>query len=104
MPVSAGIVHQREIESAVKRAARSLAPDVVRIRYTLEEDSGGDDAISFRVLLTDEAADDPNLYEAAQRIKAAIRKIVKPEKYGLESYFNFRSVTEQADLKEKIWE
>jgi len=99
------VVNEREIASAVRKAANSLAPDVVRIRYTLKEDSTGVPAIFFRVLLTDEASKEPQLYETAQRIESKILKIVKPdEKFGLEAYFNFRSAAEQAELREAAWE
>src|SRR5580658_1803215 len=98
MPVlPSGIVNQRQVAAAVKKAADSLAPDVVRIRYSMTPDSTGDAAIFFRVLLTDQASREDRLYETTQRIKRKILDIVKPrEKFGLEAYFNFRNVSEQA--------
>jgi hypothetical protein len=40
MPVlPSGIVNQRQVADAVKKAADSLAPGVVRIRYSMTPDS-----------------------------------------------------------------
>ena len=52
-------LNEKKIVSALKRATRALAPDVVRIRYSLGEDWTGDPSIFFRVLLTDEASLEP---------------------------------------------
>ena len=89
----------------MQKAADSLAPHVVRIRYAVTPDSTGDAAIFFRVLLTDQASREDRLYETTQRIRRKILDIVKPrEKFGMEAYFNFRSVSEQAKLKDTSWE
>jgi hypothetical protein len=105
MPVLRFVVNERQLATAVRKAARALAPDVVRIRYTLKEDSLGYDAVFFRVLLTDRASREDGISERIQRIERKILDVVDPkEKYGLEYYFNYRNVSEQAELKEKIWE
>lgn len=106
MPVvPSGVVNQRQIAAAVKKVENSLAPDVVRIRYSLTEDSTGDAAIFFRVLLSDRASREDRLYETTERISRKILEVVKPrEKFGLEAYFNFRNVSEQAQLKDALWE
>jgi len=68
-------------------------------------DAIGEDAIFFRVLLSDRATREDKLFETTQRIKHKILDIVNPrEKYGLEAYFTYRSVSEQAELKEAAWE
>jgi len=100
-----GIVHQRHVAAAVQKAADSLAPDVVRIRYAVALDSTGLAAIFFRVLLSDQASREDRLYETTQRISRKLLDIVKPmEKFGMEAYFNFRSASEQAKLKDAAWE
>ena len=96
-------VHQGKIEKAVARAAKALAPDVVRIRYSLGEDWSGSGAVFFRVLLSDSASHPSNLREIATRVKSTVFNAVKPDELGLEAYFNFRSASEQAELKELIW-
>jgi len=105
MPVANRLVNQRQIASAVQKAAALLAPDVVRIRYTLRDDATGVASIFFRVLLSDQASKEADLYETTERISDKILEIVKPlERFGLEYYFNYRSVSEQAKLKDAVWE
>jgi hypothetical protein len=106
MPVApSGVVNQRQIATAVRKAARALAPDVVRIRYSLTFDSTGSEAIFFRILLSGRASKPDHLYQTAQRITAKILRTVDPrERFGIEAYFNFRSESEQAELREASWE
>ena len=106
MPVvPSGIVNQRQIATAIQRATHALAPEVVRIRYALTFDSTGSEAIFFRILLSDRASKPDHLYETAERITTKILKTVHPqERFGIEAYFNFRSESEQAELRESSWE
>ena len=87
----------------VDRIARQLAPDVVRIRYSIREDWSGSEAVFFRVVLSDNASRPNHLGEIAQRVAATVDSEVKPEELGLETYFNYRSASEQAMLKEPSW-
>jgi len=102
--VSKGFVNQSQIASAVKRAARALAPDVVRIRYSLDGDWTGEPSVFFRVVLSDEASAETDLSGVAQRIALKILNEVKAEELGLNPYFNYRSFSEQAELQEAAWE
>ncbi len=96
-------VHQDRIAQGVAKASDALAPDVVRIRYELGEDWSGDSAVFFRVLLTDSASKRSHLREVARRVSAEIFRDVQPSQLGLQAYFNFRSESEQAMLKEEAW-
>ena len=106
MPVvPSGIVNQRQLATAIQKAADALAPDVVRIRYALTIDSTGSAAIFFRILLSDRASRPDRLYKTTERITAKILEIVQPqERFGMEAYFNFRSESEQAKLHDAAWE
>ena len=106
MPVvPSGIVNQRQIGASVQRAAEALAPEVKRIRYELTFDSTGSPAIFFRVLLAERASKLNRIYETTERIAARILDIVQPqERFGIEAYFNFRSESEQATLRDDAWE
>ncbi len=98
-------VNEAEIASGVKRAEAVLAPDVVRIRYSLADDWTGDPSIFYRVLLSDEVASrEEELGETAQRVREAVWNEVDAEQYGRHDYFNFRSLSEQAELKDPKWE
>jgi len=82
----------------VARAAKALAPDVVRIRYSLGEDWSGSGAVFFRVVLSDNASRPGHLREISTRVTSTVFNAVKPDELGLEAYFNFRSASEQAEL------
>ena len=101
--VPSGLVKQRELASGVKRAEQALAPDVVRIRYSVGADWTGEQSIFFRIILSDAVSRPERLLKIVQRVESKLLKEVKAEELGLQAYFNFRSVSEQAKLKEPSW-
>jgi hypothetical protein len=101
--VPTGFVSQKRIARGVANAATELTGEVVRIRYNLGEDWSGDDAVFFRVVLQDSASQRPRLREVTRRIAETISREVQPTELGLQAYFNFRSESEQASLKEEAW-
>ena len=101
--VPSGFVHQQQIADSVRRAEERLAPDVIRIRYTLGADWSGAESIFFRVVLSDRVTSAPKLAETTQRVSTVIDDAVKPAELGLEAYFNFRSESEQAALQDAGW-
>lgn len=85
-------------------AERLLAPDVIRIRYTMGEDWSGEPAIYFRVLLSDPASDPTRLGAVTRNVQEVIERDVDPlNTWGLFPYFNFRSQSEQATMREPAW-
>ena len=101
--VPRGFINQREIAQGVERAANALARTVVRIRYDFGEDWTGEPSIFFRIVLTDEAVKQSKLNEIANTITDILAREVNADEMGLHSYFNFRSATEQAQLREPTW-
>ncbi len=101
--VPSGLVNQRKIMAGVQKAAKALAPDVVRINYDLGSDWIGNPSVFFRIVLTDQASRPENLREVAQRVTLKITNEAKMDQSGLHTYFNFRSVSEQAKLREPAW-
>lgn len=99
---SAVIPKQRQIDEAVTEVARLLAPDVVHIRYDIGRDWGGDWAIYFRVLLSDEASE-RRLREVATKVVWKLAQRIDFPSMGLLPYHNFRSESEQAVLREEAW-
>jgi len=80
-----------------------LAPDVVQIRYDIGQDWSGDWAIFFRVLLSDEASG-RRLREATEQVTGLLAERLDFASMGLFfQYYNFRSVSEQAVLREEAW-
>jgi hypothetical protein len=98
-------VNEAEIASGVKKAEAALAPDVLRIRYSLADDWTGDPSIFYRVVLSDEVASrEEELGETTKRIMEAVWNEVDAGQFGRHDYFNFRSQSEQAELKDPKWE
>ena len=92
-----------QIESGIQRAAQTLAPDVVRIRYSLDDDWVGDPSVFFRVVLSDEAGSEGVSAETGWRIMDKIRDEVKPDELGLHAYFNFRGFSEESRDPDPAW-
>ncbi len=102
--VPRGLVDQSKIRAGVKHAERALAPDVLRIMYSFAEDWTGGDSLFFRIILSDRASSPSRLSATTDRVKNKIREAIKAHELGLQTYFNFRSQSEQARLREPAWE
>jgi hypothetical protein len=92
-----------EVDAGIKKAEKSLAPDVVRIRYNFAPDWSGDPSIFFRVVLSDDASRKQRLSKTAQRVALVVLNQIRAEERGLHAYFNYRSLSEQNELKEPAW-
>jgi hypothetical protein len=102
--VPRGLVDQGRIRAGVQRAERALAPDVIRIIYSFAEDVQGNISLFFRIVISDAGSTPARLRETTQRIIAKVLYEIKAEELGLQTYFNFRSKSEQAMLKDPFWE
>lgn len=98
------LVNRQKIEADVQRAAQALAPSVVRIRYSFEDDWTGEPSIFFKVVLADEVAKRPHLSEIIRPIQMKLMDEVRPDEQGLHDYFNFRGLSELADIDDPAWE
>jgi len=102
LPSSVTFTKQADINAAVSEVVRLLTPDVVHIRYDIGKDWSGDWAIFFRILLSDQAAA-CRLRDVTSRVVRALEERVDFVSLGLFAYYNFRSVSEQAVLREEAW-
>jgi hypothetical protein len=102
--VPRGLVDQAKIMAGVRRAERDLAPDVIRIMCSFAEDVQGNFSLFFRIVISDAISTPANLRETTQRIIAKVSRLIKSEELGLQTYFNFRSESEQAVLRDPLWE
>jgi hypothetical protein len=98
------LVDQGKIRAGVQKAERALAPDVVRIMYAFAEDVQGNISLFFRIVISDSASKPAKLRATTQGIIAKVLREIKAEELGLQTYFNFRSKSEQAMLKDPFWE
>ncbi len=102
--VQRSFVNQAELANHVENVARKLAPDVVRIRYDLGEDWSGEPSVFFRIVLADKAVrETSDIYLLSQRITLRIQEEIGLDEAGFQTYFNFRTDSEQAVLKEPAW-
>src|SRR5215469_10938699 len=96
-----GIAQAAELVKKFNELAHVQISGVVKWRYTLENDWSGDPAIFFWVTLTDEASKPASLRKTKSEFIAAINNHVDlPGEWGLFPYYNFRSQSEQAILKD----
>ena len=103
MMVPTELAKQPQINAAVTEVVSQLSPSVRRIRYDMEEDWTGQWAIFFRVLLSDDASKPGNLRQIVPRIIRTMSERLDLPGLGMFPYFNFRSETEQALLREPAW-
>jgi hypothetical protein len=96
-------VEKPKVNAAITEVCRQLAPDVVRIRYDFEQDWSGDDAIFYRILISDDAAS-MRLRETVGLALSMLESRLNLETLGLRVYHNVRTESEQAALREKSWE
>lgn len=103
MHVPAGVLKQTEIARRVASVEREMAPDVVRIRHNIGSDWSGDDAIFFRIVLSDRASGDDRLPGVSDRVSSRLSDELNLDDTGLLPYFSFRSESEQALLNDEAW-
>ena len=97
------VAKQQEVNAAIAQVVNQLAPQVVHIRYDIGLDWSGDGAIFFRVLLSDEASTGNNLRTVTTQVERMLSERLDFEGMGVFSYFNFRSQSEQAAMREPAW-
>ncbi len=99
-----GAVDSEQLSAAITQIEEAHKPDIVRILHTIENDSSGDPAIFFRVLLSDAASSPNRLGDVATGIRTFILRQIDPfNSWGLVPYIHFRSESEQAVLRERAW-
>ncbi len=99
-----GVVQPEKLTAAIATLELHLRPDVVRIRHMIGEDSSGQPAIYFRVLLSDRASRPDRLRQVTRKVRNLVYQNIDPvNSWGLVPYLRFRSQSEQAELQEPAW-
>jgi hypothetical protein len=102
--VPSGFVHQGQLAEEIAKANEKLGRDVIHVAYNIGSDSTGEPSIFFRIVLSDPASREDRLAEVTGRVAATLFDEIRPiEKWGLNSYFNFRSQTEQRKRNDPEW-
>ena len=91
-------------QEQVDEIARSLAPDVVRIRFNPGIDWSEHPALYFRNILSDEASKSSRLGEVSKRVRSRLESGLGLSWDDRIPYMRFRSQTEREQLREARWE
>jgi hypothetical protein len=97
----------KDFAQKVEDVAKKFPGEVVRIRHSFSSDWDGDPAIYFRIIFTDDAVKRYPLLELTHRIEDALIKdlaLFTSEYSVYIPYFNFRTKTEQDEVKSPEWE
>jgi hypothetical protein len=71
--------------------------------YSIVLDWKDEYSVFFRIVIPDQASPD-RLRETTQRMIDKVMHEIKAHEFGIQTYFNFRSESEQAMLREPSWE
>ena len=103
MTLPRGVAQPTELIKQLNALA-PFPPGVVNLRSTVDDDWSGDPAIFFWITLSDDAARQAVLSQTSRQITDFITQRLDPiGQWGLIPYFNFRSQSEQANLKERVF-
>lgn len=97
------VTKRQQINAAVSEVVKEMYPAVQHIRYDIGQDWGGQWAIFFRVLLSDEASTEGTLREVAPQVVRRMSDELDLPNLGLFPYFDFRSQAEQREIPEPAW-
>ena len=89
-------------QEQVDQIAKSLAPDVVRIRMRDGLDWADDPALYFYVILADD--DFKRFHDVASTVRERLREDLGLLDLTHTFYMRFRSESEQRQLQEKLWD
>jgi hypothetical protein len=92
-----------QIGAAVEEVAREMAPWVRRIRFKVDEDWTGQETVFLRVLLSDEAVKDEHRMSVVNQVRRKTSERIIP-RFDLFPHFNFRSESEQEEMKDPAWD
>jgi hypothetical protein len=91
-------------QEQVDRVSRDLAPDVVRVRFSVGQDWSEHPAVYFRVILSDEASRRDRLADVTGLVSEKLFDELRLADLEHIPYFKFRSQGEQAMLNDSAWD
>jgi hypothetical protein len=92
-----------QLQADVRRARQSLGADVVDIKFELGFDAMGFASIFFNMVLTDDASRPARLRIVTQHAALTLMNQLNTDENGVHAYFNFRSQSEVAGIKDPAW-
>ncbi len=101
--IPAIFANTHQLQADVRRVRQSLGTDVVHINFEIGFDVMGFSSIFFNIVLTDEASSPARLRFVTQHIALTLMNQLKTDENGVHAYFNFRSQSEVASIKDAAW-
>ena len=98
-----GLINEAQLAEQVGSVMQKLGRDVAWVRHSIGEDTGGDPALHFRIVLKDAACREETLADVTDHISTLLIEEIRPYDWGLIPYFTFRSESEMAKLSEPEW-
>lgn len=93
-----------QLRDPVDTIQQRFGSDIVAIRYGPGINWAGERAIYFRIIVSDAVANDrKRLGEVTGRIMRELSDELGLDELEHMSYFNFRSVSEQAEMQDPAW-
>ena len=95
-------LEEREFRAAIDRVAQSLAPDVVRIITTLEDDWNDGLVAHLLVIVSDDVARRDQVHEVANQVRKLVDDQVDPLlDWGIWAIVRVRTQSEQAGIEQR---
>jgi hypothetical protein len=98
--IARAFAQQRQFFAAVANAASGLPQPVISVTPSLGTDWNGESAVFFQIVLADGTPRGQLLTLTKQISQAIVRQVQPLEEWGVLPYFNFRTQSEQARIKE----
>ena len=99
-----GYISTKQISNEIDRVIPTLGPEVVKVKYRIGPDTGGDPSIRFKIVLTDEACREGNLMRVSRRVEGILLDELHPyENWDMHLYTSFRSHSEHLAINDPSW-
>ena len=98
--IAKAFAQQPQFFAAVANASSGLPDPVVSVTPSLGTDWNGESAVFFQIVLADGTPRSQLLNLTKQISQAIVRQVQPLEEWGVLPYFNFRTQSEQARIKE----
>lgn len=98
--IAKAFAQQAQFFAAIADAARRLPPHILSVTPTLGTDWDGESAVFFQVILADGTPRAQLLNLTKQLSQTIVQQVQPLEEWGVLPYFDFRTQSEQARIKE----
>lgn len=103
MYIARAFAQQAQFFAAVANAAAGLPQPVLSITPSLGSDWNGESAVFFQIVLADGTPRGQLLNLTRQISQSIVHQVQPLEEWGVLPYFNFRTQSEEARVREPVW-